>query len=75
MIFQGNRCADCDLTFFPPRALCGNCGRSCLHDCGLGVDSVVVSTEVLRGPGVSYEKPVRIELVRLSNGALAIHPR
>ena len=73
MSFQGNRCGDCDGTFFPPRALCDKCGRTRLIDCELQAESVVSSTEVSRGPGELHDTPVRIELVRLSNSSLAIH--
>ena len=73
MSFQGNRCGDCDVTFFPPRALCERCGRTRLIDCELQAESVVSSTEVSRGPGELHDTPVRIELVRLSNSSLAIH--
>jgi uncharacterized OB-fold protein len=72
VILQGNRCVECNLTYFPPRAICGECSETSLIDCGLGTTLVIANTEVLRGPGVSHEGPVRMELVLLSNGSLAI---
>ena len=72
MNFMGNCCTTCGVTFFPPRALCDQCGKTRLSDCTLSADSVLLVTEVLRGPGISNADPLRIELVQLSNGSLAI---
>ena len=72
MSFQGNRCVDCDLTYFPPRAICRNCGQTNVIHCEVQAVSVIAKTEVLRGPGVSHDSPVGFILRRLSNGSTAI---
>ena len=72
MKFKGNCCTTCGVTYFPPRALCDQCGKTRLSDCTLSADSVLLVTEVFRGPGISHADPLRIELVQLSNGSLAI---
>ena len=72
MTLTGNLCANCNLKFFPPRALCEKCHATELSSCKYETEDLLASTLVYRGPGVTFEIPERFSLTRLSNNALGI---
>ena len=67
----GNRCEDCDIVHFPPRAFCLKCRkRDNMVEHMLSGSGVVESFTVIRTPPQGFVAPYVIALVRLDEGPL-----
>ena len=65
---RGSRCAACGDVAFPPRHVCGACGRRDLEGVLLtGHGSVVSSTHVATPPA-GFDRPIDVALVDLEEG-------
>lgn len=67
----GSACSGCKETFFPPKILCPNCGRTGkLEEQELSGKGIILSHTVIRIPPDGFERhvPYTVAIVRLDEG-------
>ena len=68
--FEANRCAPCDLKFFPPRLVCPECGNQELEATKIAEQGGLLTYTIIRVPPSQFkdQSPYAVGIVELDDG-------
>jgi uncharacterized OB-fold protein len=67
---EANRCAPCDLKFFPPRLICPECGNQTLEPAKIADRGGLLTYTIIRVPPSQFkdQAPYAVGIVELDDG-------